>query len=108
MASHHRHLGHSGNAGQRLPTEAQSRDGVQVIGFRHLAGGKTLESKLRFVVGDADAIIRHPNVLDSTAANLNRDFGGSSIQGVFHKLLDHRSGSLDDLARGNHGGNFFG
>ena len=51
--------------------------------------------------GHAAAVVGDPKEGHAAVADLDGDFGGTGINGIFQQLLDHRGGALDHLAGGD-------
>ena len=50
---------------------------------------------------DPDAVIAHPDEGAAAPFELHLDALGARVQGVFHQLLDHGGGPLDDFTGRN-------
>ncbi len=95
------HIGHRGDAGQRLATKAEGGYGFQVVYVGYLAGGMAAEGQLHFIGRDAPAVVRNPYQGRSPTPGLHRDAAGAGIQRVLHQLLDHRSRPPHHLTGGD-------
>ena len=97
-AGHFRHRRHGG---QRLAAEAQRVDAVQLRFRLQLAGGVTFEGQPNLPGGNALAVVRNAQVLDTASPQLHRDVGRPRVDGVFHQFLHHGSGAFHHLACGD-------
>ena len=62
-----------------------------------------LKSRFDLLGGNAAAVIRHPDKTGAATPGLHCDLAGAGVQGVLHKFLDHRGGSLHHLSGGDAG-----
>ena len=92
---------HGGDARQRLAAEAEGGDGLEVIEAVDLAGGVPGEREAHFLLGDAAAVVAHPDEARPARLDLHLDAPGAGVQAVLHQLLHHGSRALDDLAGGD-------
>ena len=72
---------------------------VQVLLGLNLAGRMADESRRDVFGFDAGPVVADLNELDAAGLDGDGDLRCTGIDGVFQKLLDHRRGPLDDLAR---------
>ena len=101
-------FGHGGDGSQRLSTEAEGKDVVQVFGFLQFGCGVALEAQHGVVRRHAHAVV---NDLDQGAAGIHHhylDVRGTRVYRILHQFLHHGSGALHHLSRGNHVGDIFG
>ena len=90
-----------GDGGQSFTPEAQGADGGQVLGGAQLAGGMAQEGGGQLLGRNAAAVVGDPDGGHAAVLDLHGDGGGSCIDGVFQKLLDHAGGTLHHLAGGD-------
>ncbi|CDC72803.1 putative uncharacterized protein [Oscillibacter sp. CAG:155] len=90
-----------GNGGQGLSPEAQGPDLPQVRRRAQLGGGVAEEGGGQLLGGDAAAVVRHADQPHAASLDLHHHRSGTSVDGVFHQLLDHAGGALHHLAGGN-------
>ncbi len=87
--------------GKRLAAESKGCDRFEVFGCNELARRVALEGKVRLLRGHPRSVVANRDAVEPAAENLDADPLGPGIEGVFDELLDHRSGTLDHLARGD-------
>ena len=90
-----------GDGGQGFASEAHGADPLQIVQAGDLAGGVALQGQGQLILGDAAAIIGHPDAPHAALLKLHLDGGGAGVHGVFQHLLEHRSGALHHLAGGD-------
>ena len=95
-------LGDTGDAGQRLATEAEGAHRAEPLG-RILAGGVALAGEPEIGGANAAAIVADPDEIEPATADVDAHGGRPSVERVLDQLLDHRSRSLDRLAGGDAG-----
>ena len=99
-----RHLGHGGNAGQRLPAETVGEDIAQVLGGGYLGGRVALEAEHRVRRAHSAAVVDHLDKGPAGIGDHDRNLVRTGVHGIFQQFLDHGSRSLHDLSRGYHVG----
>ena len=57
---------------------------------------------------DAAAVIGDADKADAAVLDFHRDDSGARVNGIFYQFLDNGGRPLDDLARRNQFGHFFG
>lgn len=90
-----------GDRRQRLATEAQRADRLQILEPRQLAGRVSTEGQYRILGVHADAIVADAQRIPSSAAQAQVDLLSSRVEGILDQFLDHRCRSLHDLAGGD-------
>ena len=95
-------LGDTGDAGERLTTEAEGAHRVEALG-RILAGGVALAGEPELGGADAAAIVADPDEIETTAADVDANGGRPGVERVLDQLLDHRSWPFDRLPGGDAG-----
>ena len=93
--------GDTGDGGEGLTAEAEGLDTEEVAGIADLRGGMANEGITHILLCDAAAVIRHTDHGDAAVADLDRDGGAASIDGVLEELLHDTERPLDHLARRN-------
>jgi hypothetical protein len=74
---------------------------LQVVEAGDLAGGVALEGQRQLVLGDAAAVVGHPDAPHAALLELHLDGRRAGVHGVLEHFLEHRGGPLDDLAGGD-------
>ena len=95
------HVRDGRNRGQRFSTEALGGQVEQVVRRGQLAGGVPNEAQPSILGRHAGSVVHDLNGRPSRIQHVHLDRGGAGVHGVFHQLLDHRSGPLDDFPGGN-------
>ena len=93
------HVGHRGDARQRLAAEPECGQVVQVAFGAQLAGGVAAEGQLHLVGGDPVTIVGDHDAFGATAGDFDADVLCAGVQGVFDQLFDDGGGSFDDFTR---------
>ena len=84
---------------KRLAAEAEGPDVVELVRRLQLRRRVVLKRQPHLPRLDAAAIVRHAQIIDSAAADLDGDGRRARVERILHQFLDHRAGPLDDLAR---------
>jgi hypothetical protein len=74
---------------------------LQVVEAGDLAGGVALEGQRQLVLGDAAAVVGHPDAPHAALFELHVDGRRAGVHGVFEHFLEHRGGPFDHLAGGD-------
>ena len=98
-------LSHGANRGEGFAAEAHGVEREEVVGLLDFRCGMTLEGHARVGLRHSAAIVNDLNQRSAGVADNHFHGGCSGVNGVFNQFLDHRSGSLDDLAGSNLVGN---
>ena len=92
---------HGADGGQRLTAKAHRADGLEPLRIVQLAR-RVAQKRDACVLGrHAAAVVGHAQVGRAAAAQLHRHGAGPGVERIFHQLLDHGGGTLNDLARGD-------
>ena len=75
--------------------------GVNILHSPDLARGVAVEGHARVDRRHAGAIVDDLDQILAAVAEIDLHGCRSGVDGVFHHLLDHRSGPVDDLACGD-------
>jgi len=94
-----REAGNRRDRGQRLATETQGADRVQIRHAGQFAGRVPLDRKHRVVPVHPAAVVGDPDPLPPSRAQLDLDRAGAGVQAVLHELLDDRGGPLHHFTR---------
>ncbi len=95
------HLGHRGDGRQGLPAETERTETVQIGRLADFGRCMPLEREPRIGLAHSAAVIDHLNRRPSALAVIHRDGRASGVHGIFHQLLDDRSGTPHHLACGD-------
>ena len=93
--------GHLADACQRLASEAERADPLQILGHAELARGMRRHRQRQIGGLDAATVVNHPHQPDPTLLERDVDPGGGCVERVLEKLLDHARRPLHHLAGGN-------
>ena len=96
-----RDVRHGADGGQRLAAKAHRADGLEPLRIVQLARRVAQKRDARVLGRHAAAVVGHAQIGRAAAAQLHRHGAGPGVERVFHQLLDHGGGPLDDLARGD-------
>ena len=94
-------LRHGGDRSQGLAAESERMQGVDVLHSPDLARGMAVESHACVDGRHAAAVVHNLDQILAAVAEIDFHGGRTCVDGVFHHLLHHRGGSVDDLARGD-------
>ena len=97
-AGQHIHLGNRRNRRQGFAAEAEGADTGEIILGAHLAGCVAQKGNRHLVKWDAAAVIGNSHIGDAAVLYLDRDGGGTCVDGIFHQFLYDRRGTLDHLS----------
>ena len=86
------------DARECLAAKAHRRDGFQIVQAADLAGGVSRESERQLIPVDADSVVAHADAAHAALLEEQFDSPRARVEGVVEQFLDHRRGSLDDLA----------
>jgi hypothetical protein len=86
------HPRHRGDGGQGLAAEAHGAHVLQVVEAGDLAGGVALQGQRQLVLGDAAAVVGHPDAPHAALLELHLDGRRAGVHGVFEHFLEHRGG----------------
>src|SRR5450432_2223980 len=98
----------TGDAGQRFTAKTHRGDGGQVFSFLNFAGRMTFEREQRVVAAHAETVVGDAHEAASAAADLDDDFPGVGIEGIFDELFHDAGGSFDHFAGGDLVGDLLG
>ena len=101
-------LRHGRDRSERLAAEPERIEGVDVFDGSYLAGGMAVEGHTRVDGRHAAAVVHNLDQILAAVAEIDFHGGRTCVDGVFHHLLHHRCGTVDDLARSNLVGDDFG
>ena len=101
-------LRHRGNRGQRLATETEGVERIDILGGANLRGGVAIEGHTGIDDRHTTTVVDHLNQLAATIAEIDHHATGAGIDGILHHLLNHRCGAVDHLTCGNLVGYHFG
>ena len=94
-------LRHGGDRSQGLTAESERMQGVDVLHSPDLARSMAVESHACVDGRHAAAVVHNLDQILAAVAEIDFHGGRTCVDGVFHHLLHHRGGSVDDLARGD-------
>ena len=100
--------GDRSNRRQRLAAKSQSGHAEQVFGILDFGSSVTLEGQQGVVTNHAASVVGDLDELLAAGFDLNLDAGGTGVERIFQKFLDHGGGALHDFAGGDFVGNGFG
>ena len=92
---------HRADRGQGLAAKAQARHPLELLQGEDLAGGVARQGERQVLLGDAAAVVAHPDQAGAARLQLHLDARAAGVDGVLHQLLDHRGGALHHLAGGD-------
>jgi len=93
--------GRRGDRGERLASEPQGGDAVEIRGVRDLGSRVALEGEERVVAVHPAAVVRDLDELAAARDQTDPHVPGPCVEGVFDQLLHDRGGPLHDLACGD-------
>jgi len=92
---------HGSDRGQRLSTETEGGDGLEVFHVAQFAGGVALEGEQRVVAHHSEAVVGDANQPAPAGLHIDADARRAGIQRVLEQLFDDAGRTLHDLARGD-------
>ena len=81
---------------------------IDVVERGYLARGMAVKGHARIERRHAAPVVDNLYKLQTRITVVHRNGAGTGVDGVLHHLLDHRCGTVDDLARSNLVGDDFG
>ena len=101
LLGRHRELRNGGDGGERFAPEAHRGDGIEILQFAQLAGRMALDGQQGVVAVHAGAVVPDADQAATAIHHVDLDARGAGIDRIFDQLLEHGSGALHDLARGD-------
>jgi len=92
-------LRHGGDRSQRFAAETESIECVNIVHGGYLARGVAVESHARVDGRHAAAVVHDLNQVLAAVAEIDLYGACACVDRILHHLLDHRGGTVDDLAR---------
>src|ERR1019366_6948182 len=86
-----------GDAGQRLPPEAEAPDPGEVVDGPELGGGMAGDRQTELVTGDAGAVVGHHDAYQTASLQVDVDARRPGVERVLAELLDGGGGPFDDF-----------
>ena len=92
-----RHAGNRCDRGQRLATEPERPDGLQVLQGPYLARCVARKGKLEILACDAAAVVLNLDARDTASVEQDLHFGCAGVEAVLEQFLEDGGGPLDDF-----------